>query len=90
MYVKKSCEVLYGPHKHAIFSELPRFARERAQPPLPHIGRAFAATITAVALILASALGLTAPLQKSRRRPCAGIYTIRAGIYTIHAGIYDA
>ena len=42
----------------------------RTHPPWPHSGLIFAAAITAFALISASTLGLTAPLQKSRRRPC--------------------
>ena len=46
------------------------FPPSRTHPLWRHSGLAFAAAITAAALISASALGLTAPLQKSRRRPC--------------------
>ena len=40
----------------------------------------FAAAITAFALISASTLGLTAPLQKSRCRPCSHILVAHAHV----------
>ena len=71
-------------HINMLYSLGFRASRGREVPPsrthLPRLysGRAFAAAITAVVLICGSALGLTAPLQKSRRRPCHAYLTLSA------------